>query len=234
MVDKKKKETEKVDEVFEITKNNKTKEIVKKAEVNLKHATKQQKDYQGKVLNWVLAGVIIVLIFFILSVFFINNLKTIDYKGIKFEKEKAGNVMFYKTSFLVFRNNTNLTYNLYLRTDPRTFDKINFNGTMHAKQIVVLNSTNSLNCNGDGIIALANIYQLFPYIGLELLKDPNATCDNQDRYMFVNIINSSQTSIEQTGKSCYQINVNNCEILAGTEKFMIEVLLKRKELMSGK
>jgi hypothetical protein len=48
--------------------------------------------------------------------------------------------------------------------------------------------------------------------------------------MLVNVVNSTQTNIEQKGTSCYQINVNNCEVLKATEKFMIEVLVKRKGL----
>lgn len=227
----KKKEIEKIKEVFDIEKNGKIKEVIKKGELPLEHSQKEQKNYQNKILNWTLIGIVILLILFIFTVFLVNSLKIIKYEGFKFEKEKAGNVIFYKMSFPLFNENKNQTYQLFIRTNPKEFDKVPLDGEMHVKQIVVLNSTNELNCEGDGVIALANIYQLFPYIGLKLINDPNATCDSQDRYMFVNIVNSTQTSIEQTGKSCYQINVNNCEILKATEKFMIEVLIKRRELI---
>ena len=42
--------------------------------------------------------------------------------------------------------------------------------------------------------------------------------------MFVNIRGGDKTSVEQYGPSCYNINVDECEILEGTERFVLEML----------
>ena len=44
--------------------------------------------------------------------------------------------------------------------------------------------------------------------------------------MFVKLQEANKTSIEQVGPACYNININNCEILEGTERFMIETFVE--------
>ena len=36
----------------------------------------------------------------------------------------------------------------------------------------------------------------------------------------------AKTNIEQLTESCYNININNCEILGGTERFMLDLFIK--------
>jgi hypothetical protein len=99
---------------------------------------------------------------------------------------------------------------------------------------MVINMTNDFNCNGDGIIALANLVKLYSIMGASVIKDENATCDLQGSYMFLRIENGNQTKIEQFGPACYKIYVNNCEILAGTEKFMTETFSEIIKAMKSK
>ena len=115
-------------------------------------------------------------------------------------------------------------YNFYLYSDPRIIErKVPFNGSIVIvpQSTVILNITGNLNCNGDGIIAVANLNTLYSLIG-KVTKDSNATCDSSGRYIFINIQNSSETSIQEIAPACYNINVNNCQILAGVERYMTQ------------
>jgi hypothetical protein len=228
-----KKESEDVEEIFEVKKDGKTKEIIKDGKVEVKHADKEQNEKYNKILKWILIGIVLVSIGFLATLFLIDNLKTFNYSGMKFDKVQEGQVLFYHTSFPVIFQGKNVTYNLYIRTDPRTFDNVPFNETITAREMTVINISNELNCNGDGVIAIANMEQLFPYIGMNMIQDSNASCDPQARYMFIDVKKSNQTSINKFGTSCYEINVNNCEILKATEKFIVEILKKRNQAIKS-
>jgi hypothetical protein len=82
--------------------------------------------------------------------------------------------------------------------------------------------TENFNCNGDGIVAITNLDTLYNLIG-KIISDPNATCDPSGRYVFINIQNSSETSIQETALECYTINVNNCQILPAVERYMTKI-----------
>ena len=124
-----------------------------------------------------------------------------------------------------------IPYNIYLRNDPRKLNvpvdnKINF------KENMVINMTEDFNCNGDGIIALANLVKLSELMDIRVIKDPNASCDAEGRYMFVQIQEGDETSIEQFGPACYNLNINNCEILEVTEQLMLEIFFRFNEIDS--
>jgi hypothetical protein len=41
----------------------------------------------------------------------------------------------------------------------------------------------------------------------------------------LNVIPGEKTEINQIGESCYELTVNDCEILKGTERFMTEAFV---------
>jgi hypothetical protein len=116
-------------------------------------------------------------------------------------------------------------YNIFLRNDPRKLD-VNFTGELFSSGNMVLNSEDSFTCGGKGAIAAANLVQLYKLLGTNVITDENATCDPQGRYIFVDVKPENFTSVEQFGPVCYDINVKDCEILEGTERFMLETLIK--------
>ena len=73
---------------------------------------------------------------------------------------------------------------------------------------------------------MANWVNLFKLSGITPIKDSNATCDSEGRYTFIRLIEGNETKIEQYGPSCYNININNCEILKATERFMVQTFEK--------
>ena len=191
--------------------------------------SKKQIKKEDKQLRNILICLGIFILIFILIVLFIHSRLHFEYRGVKFDVVKEGEIIFYKTSLPVIYNGKEIPYNIYLRNDPRKLDvpvedKINFKTNM------VLNITEDFNCNGDGIIAIANLAKLYELMEINVMKDPNASCDAQGRYMFVQIQEGDETSIEKFGPACYNLNVNNCEILAVTEQLMIETFVKFYEM----
>jgi len=198
---------------------------------------KTQMERERKQLRNVLLGLGIFVILIILAVFFINSIKSFEYKETKFDIVKEGNLILYNTKVALFNEKGEhyQNYNFFLRNDPRK-SKVDFNGELELKELVVLNSEEEFNCDGDGIIAVLNLRQLYEILGAKVIRDENATCSPKGEYMYINLKEGEETTtgggktkIEQTGTACYEILINNCEILEGTEKFMVETFAKVNE-----
>ncbi len=191
---------------------------------------KTQIEQERKQLRNVLLGLGIFVILIVASVFFINSIKSFEYKGTKFDIVREGDLILYNTKIALFNENGEhyQNYNFFLRNDPRKLN-VDFNGELELKNLVILNSEEEFNCDGDGIIAVLNLRQLYEILGAKVIKDKNATCDSEGRYMYINLKQGEKTKIEQIGSACYDIIINNCEILKGTEKFMVETFAKVNE-----
>jgi hypothetical protein len=153
-----------------------------------------------------------------------NTAKSFTVDGVDYKVLQQGQLTLYNTWIPVMYNGSLRQYNFYLYSDPRVIQKeVPFNGslTLVTGSNIILNITGDLNCNGDGIIAVANLNTLYSLIG-KVTKDSNATCDASGRYLFINMQNSSETSIQKIGPACYNINVNNCQVLAGVERYMTQ------------
>jgi len=163
-----------------------------------------------------------------LFVFFVTKTdKSINYKGIEFNTlEKAG-ITFYYTYFNVTYQKKPAQYYIYLRNNPKKLDKqIPFEGELSPRNFLVMNiSSENLSCDGDGVIAIANCQDISIF-DIEIMRDENASCDEEGRYTFIQIEEGTTTKIEQYGPSCYRLTVNNCEILPVTERLMIEYFVK--------
>ena len=185
---------------------------------------------ERKQLRNVLLGLGVFVILIVLAVFFINSIKSFEYKGTKFDIVREGDLILYNTKVALFNENGEhyQNYNFFLRNDPRK-SKVDFNGELELKKLVVINSEEEFNCDGDGIIAVLNLRQLYEILGAKVVKDENATCDSEGKYMYINLKEGKETRIEQTGTACYDILINNCEILEGTEKFMVETFAEINE-----
>ena len=183
---------------------------------------KRQIESENKILKKIFIGIGIILILFIATNIILNNMKNFEYKGITFNVIKdTGGLTFY-----------HLEERYNLRKDPRKLEKIPFEGEIRFTPIskLIYNST-GFDCDGDGVIAVGNFALiLHDLAGIDVVKDENATCDSQGRYMFVQVQPGNETSIKQVGPACYEFNVNNCEILDVTEKFIVETIAQINEL----
>ena len=144
-----------------------------------------------------------------------RDFEILDEKGIKF----------YHTSFPISYQGKLVNYNLYLRNDPRKNEiDIPFSGELVVDKAIVLNSTGDFQCEGKGVLANHVFNEFFTYLGATIMEDPEAICDEENRYTFINIVEGEESKIEQNGISCYTFHVSDCEILEVTEKFITEAL----------
>jgi len=221
-------EKEEITEVFEIEKEGKEKIVETHGTAEEKSPSPEQIKKEKKIfLVLVMSMGFCVLVF--LSIYFIMKLSNqFEYNGVNFivDKKTMTGTTLYRTSIPVSYNGSQADYNLYLRKDPRALSLIPFNGTLNIASNMVVNMTGDFNCNGDGIIGMANLLKLYGLVGTNVIQDANATCDSEGKYMFLRIEEGNETKIEQFGPSCYKIYIKNCEMLEGTERFMIETLVK--------
>lgn len=189
------------------------------------------KEWQVKKENKLLRNILLFvggfLIVFALIFFIINAPNKFDYKGVTFNVVNEGDLVLYHTSFPVAYNGGVADYNIYLRNDPREIaETVPAKGTLLDIQDTVINITQEFNCDGKQMIAIANLNNLYNAIGRKLITDENASCDSLGRYMYVVIQPGNETSVEKFGPNCYNINIKDCEILEGTERFIAGLLVK--------
>lgn len=229
---------EEVSEIFKIENGGKEKIIKTHAVTEEKEEkpSKEQIKKENKIFrNMAIVMAVLVLMFLVIYII-IYYMNHFEVDGVKFEIIKMGSLTLYKTSLPVMYQEKKADYNFYLRTNPKLLKNIEFDGGLSIKENMVINMSDDLNCNGDGVIAIANLLNLYKLIGTSVIKDENAGCDDlQGRYIWMNIKEGNETKITEWGLkgACYNLNVNNCEILKVTEKFMLESFIKVNELKKG-
>ncbi len=200
----------------------------KEKQIENKNDDKKQKEIQNQQLKRILITGSAIIIVFLLGFAIINSIRHFEYRGLKFNVVKEGRLVFYNVVFPIYSSVTGkhvADYNIYLRKDPRKLEKIPFDGKMNLDtplRKMVFESKYEKNCEGDFNIAIANFVKSFGLIGIQVIKDENASCDSYGRYMYIVLQEGNETSIEQFGPACYNINIKDCEILEGTERFIVE------------
>jgi hypothetical protein len=206
-------------------KENVKKGNLKKSEVKEKTPEKKVNKKHNRQLRNILISIGIAALIIVAIVVAGKSATKFTYNGVKFEMVKEGDILFYRTALPTVYQGQLTEYSFYLRNDARKLE-VPFNGKLDLKSNAVLNMKSDFNCGGKGVIAVANLLKLYQFIGIKVVGDENATCDPEARYTFIQILEGNETKIEQTGQSCYDIYINNCEILEGTERFMIETFVK--------
>ncbi len=186
----------------------------------------------NKILKRVFLVFAIVVVLVAFSFVFINSVRNFEYKGITGNVVKEGELIFYRTSLPVMHEGKETEYNFYIRNDPRKLDIIPFNGELITLKGISINISEEFNCDGDGIIGLANLINLYEVIGSTIIIDEEAGCDEESRYMYLDVKQGDKTYIERVGPACYDLYVNNCEVLKVTERFMVETLVKANQVLS--
>ena len=190
----------------------------------------EQKSVENRQLKnflFIIGGALIAIFLF---VFVIHSIRNFELEGVEWKVVKEKNLVFYNTAVPLYSKVGGMTgsylvdYNFYLRNDPRKLsEEIPFEGKFFLLQNVVFDTTDSFECDGDGIIAVANFVSLLERMGASVIKDENATCDTaKGKYTYIQLRDTGETAVRQFGLTCYNINIKNCEILKGTERFMLE------------
>jgi hypothetical protein len=223
-------EKEEVCEVYEVEKKGgEEPKVVKTCGTNSVKNVASNKDLEeyDRILKKFLFGlgiIFLIIALWVVSSYFNNNF---EYEGIPFNIIQEGEITFYRTYLPLSSNGERVgEYNIYLRNDPRDLEGI----PLEVEEIVfrsnmVINSSEGLACNGYGIIAVQNLVNMYGTLGVKTIKDSNATCDAGGKYVLLNLQQSNETTmVKQIGPSCYEIYIKDCEVLEGTEKFLIESL----------
>ena len=222
-------EGEQICETFEVTDKSGEHEVVTCNTVPKKHAEKKEIAAHNVILRNILIVLAVVIIGFIAWMIFLDFIGTVKYEGLPFEVVSQGDLIFYKHVVPLYDGDTHYAnYNFFLRKNPYNTGKIPFDGELNIRNFVAINST-EFTCEGQGIIAIANLVKPFEVAGIEVVHDPNASCDEESRYMLLHIFQGEENKIVQTGEVCYDMIVKDCDILDVTEKMMIEMFVLLKE-----
>lgn len=226
MAKKKKNDSkEKVVEVFDVEKDGKKKEIIKEVEVEKEHSKKEEIKNQQKQLRNILIVLGVIVLFFILIILGLKMVRTAHYEDVKFEVVQEGDLIFYNTKVPLYDKDMNhvADYNFYLRTEPSELKKVPLDGEFMLMKGYVLNVTEEFDCDGDAVIAFANLVNQYKVAKMVYINDSQAGCNAENKYLYLEVKSGDKTEIVQReNNSCYDIYVNNCEILKATEKVMAE------------
>ncbi len=196
---------------------------------------KKQTEYENKFLKHFLILAFSVLILILFFAFMSNYKKSFEYQNVKFNVVEfcdAGPpcLTVYNTKFPVIYEKKLTSYNFFLRNDPRALaQKVPFDGKLVLRENMLIGITFDKYCSGYEQIAIVNFVDLHNIVGINTVGGGDAVCDLTGKNMSVLIQEAEKTSIEQIGPACYIINIKECEILEGTERFMIETLIKINE-----
>lgn len=235
MVKKKGTKSKKVCETFKIEKDGNEALVESCGVEEEKIATKEQIKKNNKIFKiilFVMAGLIVMFLMFLFMNKYINRFKV---DGVQFEVDTTtlSGIKLYTTSLPVIYNGERTKYNFYLRLDPRkTIRETETNGEINFKKnIVVEITTENLFCEGDWTIALTNFQTLCSLMRMNVLaKNESLTYTPEDQYMFLTINKGNNTEINKLSENSYEMNINNCEVLEGFERLMLEMFIQYENL----
>lgn len=207
----------------------------------------EEKKENDNGLRWIGGAlVVLVILYLALSVVF-DNLGKIDYNGLTFVKEQMGELTIYHYTYY-FHNSKGvlITYNLYLRTNPRKLN-VPVEGEIYLPKkenvYISINATENLSkCENSNMAAasLAGFLTNNDYIvkgatpDKELAEKTNVsyiTCENRPSATVILIQEGNETSIVKD-KNCYVMNIADCRILEAVEKFETQIIIDAKKRMA--
>ena len=212
---------------------------------------RKQEKYQNKVLNYTLAftGVIIlcVAVFFIvkntaLLSWISYQSKPFDFLGFTFQKAKFGQLDVYNTTITVLQkpSNTRLSYDLYLRNDPRELALPDFTILFQRESDVYVSVDEAVGSCKEANSYLFNFAQYLTALGLDVKaaspnktvafekQIPYASC-NDSIYSTVILFEMGNESILKKQGGCYIIEVARCsDLLTKLEEFTVGTLASFK------
>lgn len=216
---------------------NMKKEQKEKIDEKEKKKNEKRLEKQTAIAIFIMIAVIVAVIIFYV---FNSQLKNFKYEGIKIEKGKLGEQIFYLAYFPITDDIGNIVdfIKVYLRQDPRTLEYITVNsGDIRLKKNTALAATSEFveNCS-DSLVAATTLSGFLQRAGLVTFpattnkteaEEKNrifVTCQNTTSNSIIIFEKGSESSIVQQG-DCYRIiaGKENCDILNVTEKFMFGV-----------
>lgn len=188
-------------------------------------------DKRNKQLIGFFSTIIIIFVIVFGAFWLIKSQDKFTYDGAKWEKIKYGQLYVYHTSFPLY----NVTYNMYLRNDPRrnnvSIDDMNI--TFY-KKVITAFSPEAAQCLGLGVpqtelgqfLGWAQRNVTGAFADIDYAKKMNASfadCSSAKGETTVLLFQKSETPSIKKDKNCYILSVGNCENLMTTERFLIQI-----------
>jgi len=175
----------------------------------------------------------IVLVGFIVGSFAFGEAVEFQYKGVNFTIVEFCDakpcLKTYSTKLPVLADGKKADYNFYLRNDPRKLEKqVPFNGDLQIPKSVAIDVTYNRICQGYSSIAMDNFGILMGVLNVNVTAEKGLSCGSDINEMQVIVQEGEETKIERIGSACYVIEIKECEVLRGIERFMIEMFVKIK------
>lgn len=190
---------------------------------------------------WVLAGIILVVALLVgYGLYHAKTSNNFTYNGVDFERNYFGKILLYtaKVPALDTSGKVVSTVDVDFRNNPRSLANIPVltGGINFLKGTVYISYQNNISICENNMLAAVNLQtfmKTFRLSTLGALDDKQAalkanltyaTCANNPDNTVVMIKDGNKTAITQTGRNCYELTSNNCEILSATEKFELQIL----------
>jgi hypothetical protein len=216
--------------------------IEKKAEKNAEEGKKGPKEEKAKIdyskqTKYILLTMGIMIIATVFTYAIIQREKAITYHGIEFYKENNTGIMYYNSLFgYATATGDTIPFILQLRINPEELEKIpaNANITLLDDAIISL-SPEVLDCK-DTYITVLDLSMILKAFGTyangattdeELAKEENVSvigCKDSLNQTVIIFQEGNKTQITQDKEfstNCYIIEVNDCEVRKGYEKFIL-------------
>ena len=186
-------------------------------------------------------GIVLLLILFIIIINASNNF---TYKGLKFKREKYGDLFLYSTNIPTQNALRQITgyVSVDFRNDPRDLRNISIDirnrEIRFLKNKIVYLSVDPLteDCE-DGGIAIVSLGLFLNNAKLDVKLSsieenhaereniPYITCNNTLNNTVITVRKGNETKITEIQNNCYEISFENCEsILDATEVFELEII----------
>jgi len=226
---------------------------MKKEKIEQKTSPKRDKE-----LYWIFGVMVAAIALFLVGFSFVKESNSFDYQGLDFQKEMLGNIPLYKHTYLtekivrttaqIVRTGDASAVTILLRNDPRKLKNIPIEGKIEYLPVehfvyITVDSSPELLCDYS-TIAMAELSSFMTQNGFAAkagISDEAAaeeqnldyiSCENYPDKMVISFKSGDSPSVVREG-NCYTITVADCDILAPTEKFIIQSILDAKEEVSS-
>ena len=208
----------------------------KTEESKRKIAEKKSKKQEKQIKIAIILMVVLIILIFLIK-FAIQSMGEFEYAGIRFKKQKIGDLILYASQFPVKNKITGEVIGempFYFRTDPRKTEGIYISQKIRLNKDIILaiGEKYAESCD-DSILAGSTLSLFLNSIGAnvsagtlnqteaEKLDRTYITCDDP-KYSVV-VFQESENNLNsiKNERGCYFLNIANCDLMNVTERFIL-------------
>jgi hypothetical protein len=222
----------------------------KKKQLPKKKSTKKKIDKENKQAIWIIVGIAVVFMSFLIPYIYSNRDTSFQYSNINWTIEEYGDLAIYHGRFPAILTD-GVIFNMYLREDPRENDVEtvgSFSSLKSTSGVFISFDEETYSCTGQLSRAMLDLGSFLNkgvgidqvYTGttsLYIKVKENVTyidCDTISARTVIIIEKGNESKVvqDEDNKGCYTIYVTDCDDFSSVEKFMTEMtngLITKKE-----